>query len=114
MAVISVGKGEKMNIEGEWAIVMDSPMGDQKLALSLVQEDENFSGSLNGGMLGSASISEGKVNGDILTWQAKVKRPLPLKLKFTGSVNGDSISGDVVVGRVGTAKFYGKRLDITS
>ena len=52
---------------------------------------------------------EGTVNGNDVAWKAAITNPMPLTLAFSGKVDGDSISGDVSIGPMGSFPFKGSR-----
>ena len=57
----------------------------------------------------SADIFDGTVNGNDLSWKVSITDPMPMTLEFTGTINGDAISGSVKLGAFGTASFSGTR-----
>ena len=57
----------------------------------------------------SADIFDGTVNGNDLSWKVSITDPMPMTLEFTGTVNGDAISGSVKLGAFGTSSFSGTR-----
>jgi len=95
-----------MAIDGKWNITIKTPMGDQGGVLTLKQEGDALTGEMSGPN-GAAPIENGKVDGDTLSWHAKVTSPMPITLEFTGKTDGDSISGDVKLGAFGTSTFSG-------
>jgi len=58
---------------------------------------------------GSGPLENGKVDGDNVTWSAKITSPMPLTLDFTGTVDGDKLSGSVKAGSFGSFPFTGNR-----
>ncbi len=57
----------------------------------------------------STEIFDGKVNGDDVAWKVSITNPMPLTLDFTGKVSGDSISGEMGIGPMGSFPFTGTR-----
>ncbi len=47
--------------------------------------------------------------GNLLKWEMKVTKPMPLTLKYELRVEGDTISGKAKLGILGTAKVSGQR-----
>jgi hypothetical protein len=97
---------QSMAIDGKWNIVMKTPTGDQQAELTLKQEGGALTGQMSGAA-GVTSVEEGKVDGDKLTWSAKITSPMPVKLEFEGKLEGGSISGKVKLGAFGTSTFSG-------
>ncbi len=95
-----------MAVNGKWKITIKTPMGDQNATLTLKQEGEALTGDMTGAA-GTSAIENGKVNGDTLSWDAKVTSPMPITLSFTGKTEGDAISGSVKLGAFGSSTFSG-------
>jgi hypothetical protein len=97
-----------MSIDGDWKIIIKSPMGDQPSTLSFKAEGGALTGTQTG-QGATTQIADGSVNGDALAWAASVTAPFPMKLEFTGTVSGDSLSGNVKAGAFGVFPFSGAR-----
>ena len=97
-----------MSADGTWDIKMDTPMGSQAGQLELKTDGNTVTGAMTSAM-GSIDITDGTVNGDSLTWKASMAQPMPMTLEFTATVDGDNISGNVVLGTFGNAAFAGTR-----
>ena len=54
-------------------------------------------------------ISNGKVDGDTVTWSNSITTPFPMTLEFTGKVEGDTLNGNVKAGAFGSFPFTGTR-----
>jgi hypothetical protein len=97
-----------MAVDGNWNITMSTPMGDRQATLSL----KSAAGALTGTQAAegnSADIFDGKANGDDVSWKVSITNPMPLTLEFTGKVSGDSISGEMGIGPMGSFPFTGTR-----
>jgi hypothetical protein len=104
----NVEETEEMAVDGNWNITMSTPMGDRNATLSL----KNTGGTLTGtqGADGnSAEIFDGTAKGDDVAWKVAITNPMPLTLEFTGKVSGDSISGEMGIGPMGSFPFTGTR-----
>jgi hypothetical protein len=97
-----------MSVDGAWTITIKSPMGDMTGALALKAEGGALTGTQTA-QGATVPIVDGAINGDVLTWSASVTSPMPMKLAFTGTVSGDSISGTVKAGAFGAFPFAGGR-----
>ena len=72
-----------MAVDGNWNIVMTTPMGERKATLTL----KNAGGTLTGtqGADGnSGEIFDGTTSGDDVAWKISITNPMPLTLAFTG------------------------------
>jgi hypothetical protein len=97
-----------MAVDGNWNITMSTPMGERNTTLSL----KNSGGTLTGtqGEDGnSAEIFDGTANGDDVAWKVSITNPMPLTLEFSGKVSGDSMSGEMGIGPMGSFPFKGTR-----
>ena len=97
-----------MAVDGKWEIVINSPMGAQKAALDITTSGNSLTGTQTA-QQGSGPLENGKVDGDSVSWSAKITNPLPLTLDFTGTVEGDKLSGSVKAGSFGSFPFTGNR-----
>jgi hypothetical protein len=94
-------------VQGKWNITIDTPMGERKGVLELHVQGKTVTGSLSDGEH-HVAITDGKVDGSNLHWQAKITKPMRLSFKFTALVEGDRISG-AARHMLGTARFSGTR-----
>jgi len=97
-----------MSADGSWNVTMNTPMGAQKATLVLSTAGGKLTGQMKGAQ-GNLDLQDGKINGDTLTWSANLTQPMPIKLEFTGKVDGDKIGGTVKLGAFGNASFEGTR-----
>jgi hypothetical protein len=97
-----------MAVDGTWNITMNTPMGDRTATLTLSSAGGSLTGtqSADGN---SAEIFDGSVNGDEVAWKLDIVDPMPLTLAYTGKVEGDSISGEMGIGPMGSFPFSGTR-----
>ncbi|HTB90018.1 MAG TPA: hypothetical protein VK743_18780, partial [Steroidobacteraceae bacterium] len=85
-----------------------TPMGERSGVLELQVNGKTLTGSLSDGDH-HVAISHGKIEGNELSWQAKITKPMRLSFKFTATVDADRISG-AARHMLGTATFSGRRL----
>ena len=98
-----------MAVDGKWEIVINSPLGAQKAQLDLATKDGALTGSQQAAQ-GSGPLENGKVDGNAVSWSAKITSPMPMTLDFTGTVEGDKLSGSVKAGSFGSFPFSGTRV----
>jgi hypothetical protein len=99
-----------MGVDGNWKLVIDSPMGKQQASVDLRAEG---GGALNGTVVNTGNgltseIFDGTADGNDLTWKVKLKQ-FPLTLAFATTVDGDSMAGKVKAGGFGRFKVTGQR-----
>ena len=97
-----------MSADGTWSTTMNTPMGAQKGTLTLQTSGSDLNGKLSGPQ-GEIQLTDGKVEGDNLTWKAAITSPMPMTLEFSAKVEGDAINGNVKLGAFGNASFTGTR-----
>ena len=97
-----------MRADGTWITTINSPMGSQNGTMSLATDGGTLTGKISGPQ-GEIEIEDGTVDGDSLTWKAKMTSPMPMTLEFSATVSGDEINGEVKLGAFGNATFSGTR-----
>jgi hypothetical protein len=97
-----------MSIDGKWNTVVKSPMGDQKSLVTFKQDGGTLSGS--GEAQGNTTqLQDGKIDGNAVSWKIAITSPMPMTLEFTGTVDGDAMSGNVKAGAFGSFPWSGTR-----
>lgn len=97
-----------MPVDGSWNISMSTPLGEQQARLTLQTEGNVLNGTMEGSA-GSTPLTDGTVNGNQVSWNARITSPLSITLEFSGAVDGNNISGNVKLGAFGNATFSGTR-----
>jgi hypothetical protein len=97
-----------MAVDGNWNLVMSTPMGERKASLSIKAAGGALTGT-QGADGNSTEIFDGTVSGDNVAWKVSITNPMPLTLSFTGAVLGDSMSGEMGIGPMGSFPFTGTR-----
>jgi ABC-type uncharacterized transport system permease subunit len=94
-------------IRGKWNITIKTPMGERVGVLDLGVEGATLTGTMSHADH-SVAISNGKIDGNNLSWSAKITKPMRLSFKFTATVEGNRISG-AARNLLGNATFTGTR-----
>ncbi|RZO65304.1 MAG: hypothetical protein EVA70_07600 [Parvularculaceae bacterium] len=97
-----------MSADGKWNMTMKTPMGEQNGTLDLKTDGGTLTGEMSGAT-GTAAVENGTVDGNALAWSAKITSPMPMTLEFKGTVDGDTLTGEVKLGAFGNAPFTGTR-----
>lgn len=98
-----------MSADGTWKLAMKTPIGERKATLVLSSAGGALTGKMTNEEGNSTDIFEGKGSGNGVSFKAAVKSPMPLTLEFSGSVDGDKISGTVTASGIGSWPFTGTR-----
>lgn len=97
-----------MSADGKWKTAIDTPVGKQESVFELKADGATLTGTAHqDGQVNE--ITDGKIDGDTLSWSMKLKRPFPMKLGFTVTIDGDTMTGKVKAGPFGSAKVTGHR-----
>src|SRR5688572_3011022 len=97
-----------MAIDGNWNLTMETPMGERTATL----DAKSSGGTLTGTQAAegnSTDIFDGTVNGDDVAWKVSITNPMPMTLEYTGTVNGDQMSGQMKAGAFGSWPFNATR-----
>jgi hypothetical protein len=94
-------------VQGKWKITINTPMGEKSGVLELLVSGKNLTGSLSDADH-HVAITDGRIEGNKLSWQAKITKPMRLSFRFTATVDEDRISG-AARHMLGTATFSGTR-----
>lgn len=98
-----------MTADGNWCLIVVTPLGERRGKLSLKTEGNALNGSQMADDGSSADIFDGTVNGGDVFWKVSITDPMPMTLEFDGTINGDEISGTVKLGEFGNSSFSGNR-----
>ncbi len=98
-----------MAVDGTWKLTVNTPMGAQESTLTLKASGAQLTGTQSAPNGDSSPIADGQVNGNNVAWKASITKPVSLTLEFSGTVNGDAMSGTVKLGMFGTSSFSGTR-----
>lgn len=101
------------DVDGTWNCTTASPMGDQKMTMTVKSDGDRFSGEMSGA-LGSLPVSDGRVEGDTLSWTMEVTTPFPIRIGCKATVAGDTLAGTATVGAFGSYPITGTRAGAAS
>lgn len=97
-----------MSVDGKWTLTVNSPMGAQKSDVTLKAEGSTLTGSATA-QGNTSELTDGKIDGDNVSFKVSVTIPMAMTLEFTGTVSGDSMSGNCKAGAFGSFPFTGER-----
>lgn len=95
-------------VDGKWDIVVRTPLGEQKATLAVASSGATFTGDLSGA-LGSVAVKDGTIDGDTLAWVMSITSPMPMTLECSATVAGDTLTGSVGAGALGSFPVSGTR-----
>ena len=94
-------------VDGTYDCVVKSPLGDQKMTMTIKADGDKFTGTASGAM-GSSDVS-GDVRGTQISWKQQMTTPMPMTLDCQATVDGDSMTGTVGAGAFGSFPLTGTR-----
>jgi hypothetical protein len=101
-------EGTDMSVDGNWNIIMKTPLGERRATLAL----KSSGATLNGTQAAegdSVEIFDGTVSAGDVVWKVSITNPMPLTLEFAGKVDGDTIAGEMTIHPMGSFPFTGVR-----
>jgi imidazolonepropionase-like amidohydrolase len=101
--------GPAVDPSGAWSLVVQSPQGEITASLTIVKAGDAITGTL-GTHMGSFAIKSGRVTGNQVRLTATVEmNGESIEAIITGTIEGDSIRGSIVMGAMGSFEFTGTR-----
>ena len=94
-------------VDGTYDCTVKSPLGDQKMTLTVKSAGTTFNGSVSGAM--GAMDVDGSVDGDKIAWKQSMTVPMPMTLDCKATVDGDTMTGTVGAGAFGSFPLSGTR-----
>ena len=106
--------GHYVDVTGDWEMTTESPRGERTQTIHFEQDGEKLTVTMQGGMRGGQGGEEIKAEGTIqdnkVEWTFTRSTPRgDFSTKYTGTVEGDTMSGEVDRGQRGTAPWSAKR-----
>ncbi|SFP93387.1 hypothetical protein [Sphingomonas rubra] len=95
------------DVDGTYDCTVKSPLGDQKMTLTVNSTGTDFTGAVSGAM-GSMDV-QGSVDGNTIAWKQSMTVPMPMTLDCEATVNGDTLAGSVGAGAFGSFPLSGTR-----
>ena len=97
-----------MTADGNWSLLVASPIGERPATLSVTTDGSTLKGSQQADG-NSTEIFDGTFDGNVVSWKVSIVDPMPMTLEFKGTIDGDQLSGSVTLGAFGDALFSGTR-----
>jgi len=107
-AVEQGGEEAAVSADGKWDMVIHTPVGKQHMQFDLSTDGAVLTGKAT--QHGAVSdITDGRVDGDTLTWKVAMTRPFKINLAFSVAVAGDGMTGSVRLGKLPSSALTGRR-----
>ena len=99
----------QVSVSGEWELVVQTRNGDVTWKVVFTQEGEALTAAMTGPR-GGETKGTGTLKETTIAWTVKVGTPRgELEMAYKGVVEGDTMSGEVRRGNIGTAAWTAKR-----
>ena len=100
---------QQVSVSGEWELVTQTRNGDVTWKVVFTQEGESLTVAMTGPRGGEAK-GTGTLKEKIIEWTVKIATPRgELEMAYKGVVEGDTMSGEVRRGNIGTAAWTAKK-----
>jgi hypothetical protein len=97
------------DISGTWTASFETQIGVQNYTYEFKVDGEKLTGTAKSN-LGSATIAEGSVKGDVVTFVENLDfQGQPVRITYKGKVNGNEIQFTREVGEFATEQLVAKR-----
>jgi hypothetical protein len=108
IALIVMQASRAADVTGTWIMAVQTSAGSGSPTFTLVQKGDAISGTYKG-QLGEAPVT-GIMSGNDITLEFSVDaQGQNLTIKYTGKVDGKSVSGNVALGAFGSGTFTGTK-----
>jgi hypothetical protein len=96
---------------GKWNVIMSSPMGKQSFVADFHVDGATLTGTTDSPSTGVAEIYNGVVDGDNVSFNVDLTKPMKLKMAFAFTLESDTaLKGTAKAGLFPPAKCKGERL----
>lgn len=93
VCLVAAMVGLAADASGTWSFETQGRRGPQTATLTLKASGESLTGSISGGRGGAVEISDGKVNGDEISFTVvREFNGNQITTKYTGKVSGDTLN----------------------
>lgn len=97
-----------MSFDGNWQIEIATPIGKQAVDLKIADRDGIVSGTATQGDE-TVDLIDPVVDGDTIRWSQQITKPMRMKIKFSLTRDGDTLSGSAKPGILPSSAVTGAR-----
>ena len=92
LVVTSFAVLQAADATGKWTAKFATQVGEQEYTYELVAKGTTLTGTATGNLTGKTQISEGKVDGDKISFvENAMYMDMPLRFEYTGTVTNDEL-----------------------
>jgi hypothetical protein len=111
LLVASLALIRAADVTGRWTATFTTQVGEQSYTFEFVVKGNQLTGTAKGNLLGESKITEGKVDGDTISFvENGTYMEMPLRIVYTGTAtSNDEIKFSRNVADIATEEFVAKR-----
>jgi len=103
-------QAQTANVSGDWELTIQGPRGEMTWSVNFVQDGEKLTVAMTGGPRGGESKGEGTIKGNEIEWSITRTTPQGERtITYKGKVEGNTMSGTVEFGPMGTREWTAKK-----
>ena len=92
LVLASFGMLQAVDVTGKWTTKFTTQVGEQEYTYEFVAKGTTLTGTATGNLTGKAQISEGKVDGNKISFiENAMYMDMPLRFEYTGTVSSDEL-----------------------
>ena len=92
LVLVSFGMLQAVDVTGKWTTKFMTQVGEQEYTYEFVAKGTTLTGTATGNLTGKAQISEGKVDGNKISFiENAMYMDMPLRFEYTGTVSSDEL-----------------------
>jgi hypothetical protein len=109
-----LSSAQDIDVTGDWEMTSQTPRGERTQTIHFEQDGEKLTvtmqGGFRGGQEGGEITAEGTISGNKVEWSFTRSTPRgEFTVKYTGTVDGDTMAGEADRGQGGTSPWTAKR-----
>ena len=112
LVVIAFASVRAADPSGRWSATFTTDIGEQSYTFEFVVKGSELTGMVKGSLTGETKITEGKVDGDTITFvEAVTFMEMPLRIVYSGTItSADEIQFTRNVADIANEKLVAKRV----
>ena len=112
LLAVALPVSAQTNVAGSWLLSVQSPQGGGDVTAVLAQDGATVTGALRSPMVSGMEMSEGKLEGNKLSFLVHVDFDGQLfTIEASADVEGDTMKGSFYMAEMGSMPFTGKRTE---
>ncbi|MEJ8545847.1 DJ-1/PfpI family protein [Brevibacillus borstelensis] len=102
------GEASPADFDGKWDLILSTPIGKLTSVMTIATTGGVIRGTMQQGD-DKVDMIDPRMESDRMTWALSVRKPMRLNLKFTVTIQGDTLTGNARAGMLPSSKVVGTR-----